>query len=140
MRRHKKRRGQVVVFYALMIPLFLFAGGVGLDLGWYYLNVSRLQHAADASVIVGARVLAMDTTNFKDYVYKSLVDKYPGDKPDPDNRDTTAGDHAAAMYALKNLSSDRYYLCSERQVLHDGGQLHQRRPDNHLEAFFVQGH
>ncbi|MBD3879221.1 MAG: hypothetical protein SR1Q5_05995 [Quinella sp. 1Q5] len=103
MRRQAKRRGQVVVFYALMIPIFLFAGGVGLDLGWYYLNVSRLQHAADASVIVGARVLAID---FEDYVYKSLVDKYPGDKPDPDNRDTTAGDEAVAKYALKNLSSD----------------------------------
>ncbi|MBQ6759116.1 MAG: Tad domain-containing protein, partial [Selenomonadaceae bacterium] len=56
MRRHKKRRGQVLVFYALMIPIFLLAGGVGLDLGWYYLNVSRLQNAADAAVVAGARI------------------------------------------------------------------------------------
>ena len=28
-----KKRGQVAVFYALLIPVFLFLGGVGLDLG-----------------------------------------------------------------------------------------------------------
>ncbi|MBR6713690.1 MAG: Tad domain-containing protein [Selenomonadaceae bacterium] len=105
MRLHKKRRGQVVVFYALMIPILLFAGGVGLDLGWYYLNVSRLQNAADASVIAGAKALAADTTNFKNYKYKNIVDKFPADLPDTD-ADTTAGDVAAAKYALKNLSSD----------------------------------
>ncbi|MBQ3443971.1 MAG: Tad domain-containing protein [Selenomonadaceae bacterium] len=109
MRRHKKRRGQVVVFYALMIPIFLFAGGVGLDLGWYYLNVSRLQNAADASVIAGAQALANDEANFKDFTYNALVDKYPADGRDY-TKDTTAGDEAAAKYALKNLSSDAIYV------------------------------
>ena len=52
-----KRRGQVIVFYALMIPIFLTFAGVGLDLGWYYLNVSRLQNAADASALAGAKVV-----------------------------------------------------------------------------------
>ena len=81
------RRGQVAVFYALLIPVFLFMGGVGLDLGWYYLNVSRLQNAADASVIVGAKSLLNklqtdDSTKAKYAGYRvSLVEKYPADKP-----------------------------------------------------------
>ena len=45
------KKGQVAVFYALLIPILLLMGGVGLDLGWYYLNVSRLQNAADASAL-----------------------------------------------------------------------------------------
>ena len=49
-----KRRGQVLVFYALLIPLLFLFAGVGMDLGWYYLNVSRLQNAADAAVLAGA--------------------------------------------------------------------------------------
>lgn len=101
-------RGQVVVFYALMIPIFLFAGGVGLDLGWYYLNVSRLQNAADASVVVGARTLAADATNFQYYTYKSLVDQFPKNNPET-TKDITIGNQAAANYALKNLSSDASY-------------------------------
>ena len=105
-------RGQVVVFYALMIPVFLFFGGVGLDLGWYYLNVSRLQNAADASVIAGAKALASDKTNFNHYKYKALVDKYPSDMPDT-TTNKTAGDIAAANYTLKNLSSDANYVQSE---------------------------
>ncbi|MBQ3434279.1 MAG: Tad domain-containing protein, partial [Selenomonadaceae bacterium] len=48
-------RGQVAVFYALLIPIILFMGGVGLDLGWYYLNVSRLQNAADAACLAGVQ-------------------------------------------------------------------------------------
>lgn len=52
--RKYKRRGQALVFYAVLIPtLFAFAG-VGLDLGWYYLTVYRMQNAADAAVLAGA--------------------------------------------------------------------------------------
>ncbi|MBQ3336340.1 MAG: pilus assembly protein, partial [Selenomonadaceae bacterium] len=49
-----KQRGQVLVFYALLIPFLFLCIGVGLDLGWYYLNVSRLQNAADAAALAGA--------------------------------------------------------------------------------------
>ncbi|MBQ4405348.1 MAG: pilus assembly protein [Selenomonadaceae bacterium] len=51
------RRGQAMVLYALLIPLLFLFVGVGLDLGWYYLNVSRLQNAADAAALAGAQAL-----------------------------------------------------------------------------------
>ncbi|MBE8955450.1 MAG: pilus assembly protein [Quinella sp. 2Q5] len=58
MRIRFRRRGQVLVLYALLIPLLIMCLGVGLDLGWYYLKVSRLQNAADAAALAGARALA----------------------------------------------------------------------------------
>ena len=102
------RRGQVAVLYALLIPILLFLGGVGLDIGWYYLNVSRLQNAADAAVLVGANKLIEEHDTFKDKNYKAkLVNKYPAGSPAYDTTDnltkgtsgklidTTIGDEAA---------------------------------------------
>ena len=74
-----KRRGQVLVFYALMIPLLFLFAGVGLDLGWYYLNVSRLQNAADAAALAGARtIIDSNSGKLKDLV-PVLVSKLPED-------------------------------------------------------------
>ena len=120
-----KRRGQVLVLYALLLPLIFFCVGVGLDLGWYYLNVSRLQNAADAAVVAGAHAF-VDEYNEKNkadkisvtYDYDGLiVDDYPRDKlpvneSDEENKDTNRdeskvkGDETAADYVLKNLSAD----------------------------------
>ena len=46
-----------MTLYGLLIPFLLLVVGVGLDLGWYYLNVSRLQNAADAAALAGAQAL-----------------------------------------------------------------------------------
>ena len=59
-----KQRGQVLVLYAVMIPLLFMFAGIGIDLGWYYLNVSRLQNAADAAAVAGAREFVNDNINF----------------------------------------------------------------------------
>ena len=48
-----KRRGQALVLYALLIPLLFLFVGMGIDLGWYFINVSRLQNAADAAALAG---------------------------------------------------------------------------------------
>ena len=70
--KYFKRRGQVLVFYALLIPLLFLFAGVGIDLGWYYLNVSRLQNAADAAVIAGAYKL-VEQDEFSNYFVKVLT-------------------------------------------------------------------
>ena len=65
------RRGQAMVLYALLIPvLFLFVG-VGIDLGWYFINVSRLQNAADAAALAGAQALVKQD-DFNKYLVVSL--------------------------------------------------------------------
>ena len=114
MRRHKKRRGQVLVFYALMIPIFLLAGGVGLDLGWYYLNVSRLQNAADAAVVAGARIFVknQDEDAFKDVDRYLLINNRLFDEnreyiATSENEKQTIADAKSVSedYAVKNLGS-----------------------------------
>ena len=50
-----KNKGQIAILLALLMPIFLLMLGIALDLGWYYLNVSRLQNAADAAAIAGAQ-------------------------------------------------------------------------------------
>ena len=47
-------RGQALVFFALMIPMTFMFFGAAFEFGWWYLNQSRLQNAADAAVIAGA--------------------------------------------------------------------------------------
>ena len=77
-----QQSGQMLIFFALLVPLlFLFAGLV-LDLGWYYLNVSRLQNAADAAVLAGAKGLLeeLKKNNSKYKSYKvTLVYQHPDD-------------------------------------------------------------
>ena len=72
-------RGQAMVFFALLIPLLFLFVGVGLDLGWYYLNVSRLQNAADAAAVAGARkIIDSNSGKLKDLM-PMLVEQLPED-------------------------------------------------------------
>ena len=108
--RDIEQRGQVMLLYALLIPVLVLFVGVGLDLGWYYLNVSRLQNAADAAALAGARALIKDDENFSEYdsdaIY--LVDTFYADEGNETGTSLTTeiGDKEAAAYVLKNLSFD----------------------------------
>ncbi len=76
------QRGQVMVLYALLIPLLFLFVGVGMDLGWYYLNVSRLQNAADAAALAGASALVKEE-DFNNYLVIALApNKLPADFDD----------------------------------------------------------
>lgn len=99
-----KQRGQIMAFYALIVPVLFCFVGAGIDLGWYYFNVSRLQNAADAAVLAGARALIDNDEKFSKYNRKvvRLVENTLGEEPDELE---TAGDEVAAAYVLKNISS-----------------------------------
>lgn len=107
------QKGQTLVLYALLIPLLFVVSGAGVELGWYYMNVSRLQNAADAAVIAGAQELVKslyssnDTSNTSEYIYYSLVDKVSDGFIQKD-RDTTTGDDEAKYYIKRNLSPKDY--------------------------------
>ena len=76
-----RQRGQVMLLFALFVPLMFLFAGMGIDLGWYYLNVSRLQNAADAAVLAGAKELLKElkaNNNDKYESYKvALVYQHP---------------------------------------------------------------
>ena len=68
-----KQRGQVMTLYGLLVPFLFLVVGVGLDLGWYYLNVSRLQNAADAAALAGAQALVKEDAAFDNYYVVQLA-------------------------------------------------------------------
>ena len=118
LRTHKNNfscRGQVSVLFAALIPLLFLVLGVVLDLGWYYLNVSRLQNAADAAAVAGASAIIEDKENFSGYKKVMLVKKYPARASNEYRTGTAAelqtiqkGNAIAEKYVNKNLSGASY--------------------------------
>ncbi len=111
-----KQGGQVSILFALLMPVFILFLGVALDLGWYYLNVSRLQNAADAAAVAGAQTL-INSENFSDYKNVVLISKYPGKVSNKyranDVYELTTienGKTVAEDYAGKNLSGEEGVL------------------------------
>ena len=52
------QKGQSMILYALLTPLLFTVAGASLDLGWYYLNLLKLQNAADSATLAGAKVIS----------------------------------------------------------------------------------
>ncbi|MBQ3445005.1 MAG: pilus assembly protein [Selenomonadaceae bacterium] len=112
------RRGQVAVFYALMVPMIFLLGGVGLDLGWYYLKVSRMQNAADAAVMAGAWKFLEDEGTLSDYSDAKLIDFVPSYVLNPNNtgepvlspRSKATGEAKAKEYVKNNIAFFRRHL------------------------------
>ena len=99
-----RRRGQAMILWALLIPLLILVVGCGMDLGWYYLNVSRLQNAADAAALAGAQALIKDNKVFEDYYIVALAsNQVPSDFDDyEDVFDNTFDATTRATGELKN--------------------------------------
>lgn len=95
-----------MIIFTLLMPVLIAFTGAGIDLGWYYFNVSRLQNAADAAALAGARALIDNDENFSEYDVDAvrLVENILDDEPY--ELDTTKGDEAATVYVIKNLSPD----------------------------------
>ena len=76
-----KQRGQSMIIFTLLMPVLIVFTGAGIDLGWYYFNVSRLQNAADAAALAGARALIDNDENFSEYDVDAvrLVENILGD-------------------------------------------------------------
>jgi len=116
--KHVKQRGQVSLLFAFLIPLFFLFLGVALDFGWYYLNVSRLQNAADSAAVAGAQTL-IDSGDFPGYenVSPLLVGHYPGTVSNEYRASNSAvigaitkSQDVAIKYASKNLSGSENNL------------------------------
>lgn len=92
-----------MVFYALLVPLFILFCGVGLDLGWYYLNVSRLQNAADAAALAGAQTLVKQE-DFNNYIVMSLASNaLPADFDDYEDVFKNTFDGTGVLHNYKSI-------------------------------------
>ena len=74
------QKGQSMILFALLTPVLFTVGGAALDLGWYYLNLSKLQNAADAAALAGAQVISEEKPelvgNFSGEVSLKLIKKF----------------------------------------------------------------
>lgn len=97
-----KQKAQVLVYFAVALPfLFMFVGAAA-DFGWIYFNQSRLQNAADAAVLAGARAI-VDTKRGANKTFEiNFVSRFPEFSTFVPNN-TTAGHAAATAYAEKNF-------------------------------------
>ncbi len=105
----RNQTGQMLVLYGLTVPVMFLAGATAVDLGWYYMNVSRLQNTADAAVMAGAKVLVDPLKNgeLTDYSYSYLLPKVPDSTAlQTSARKTDNGDAEVKNYIVKNLSGN----------------------------------
>lgn len=102
------QKGQSMILYALLAPLLFTAAGFSLDLGWYYLNVSRLHNMVDSAIIASATVLTKPDNEFSNYRYNYFLPKAPENLTVDENKESKSGDLEAKKYISKNLeiSSD----------------------------------
>ncbi|MBR1580819.1 MAG: Tad domain-containing protein [Selenomonadaceae bacterium] len=106
------QRGQVLIFYGLMVPLLFCFVGAAADFGWLYFNQSRLQNAADAAVTAGAKNLIADEQSLSDYTYSTFIGTWEDDfqalvdSNTVSSRSRDDGDKKAKEYVIKNMSSD----------------------------------
>ena len=116
-----KQHGQATVLYALLMPILFAFVGVGMDLGWYYINVSRLQNAADAAALAGAQALVKRDNDFQDYYIVSLDSNVvPDDFDDYENVFSTTFDGTT----IANGELDNYKTEDEvKGTLTDGRVL-----------------
>ena len=105
--KNKIQKGQSMVFFAIALPtLFMFVAAV-IEFGWWFLNQSRLQNAADAAVLAGAEkiVSAAKDSNLsstKKIIFQvDFVNKVPPNYSA--SQIATPGDAVAKTYADKNF-------------------------------------
>ena len=66
-----KQRGAIMVFFAILVPLFLGAIGLAVDAGFLYMQKAKLQDVADATALAGAGHLKDE--NREEQVEKAVI-------------------------------------------------------------------
>lgn len=59
-RQNNRQKGVMLVFTAIMLPIIFILCGLVYDLGYMYVQKSKLQHAADAAVLAGGYTYVAD--------------------------------------------------------------------------------
>lgn len=59
-RQDNRQKGAMLVFTAIMLPIIFILCGLVYDLGYMYVQKSKLQHAADAAVLAGGYTYVAD--------------------------------------------------------------------------------
>ena len=79
-KRRLNKRGHVLVWALIIMPIALGAAGFATDLGNWYLQIQRIQRAADAAALAGDPYLPSDFANAK----KAALEELKKNKLTPD--------------------------------------------------------
>lgn len=106
------QKAQAMILYVLLVPVLFVTGGAGAEIGWYYMNVSRLQNSADSAVIAGVQKfinnpqITNDEGDASEYAYYSFVNDVPKEfRSLKWNEGKPTGDEAAKNYVSRNISN-----------------------------------
>lgn len=98
------KKGQSILYFAGLAPLVFAFGCAGIDIGWYFLNVSRLQNAADAAAVAGAIELTKKDRPLYLYEFDQLLEETKTYEEDT-LTDIESYEHIAKQYANSNLGN-----------------------------------
>jgi hypothetical protein len=97
---HKRESGQVLAFVAVLMVVLLAMLALVLDGGNLYLQRRRMQNAADAGAIAGARILCLNGTADEAW---AVAQDYSIVRNRADTADITVGDWSVTVVAHKDV-------------------------------------
>ncbi|MBR1398271.1 MAG: pilus assembly protein, partial [Selenomonadaceae bacterium] len=115
---NRPQRGQALILYALLLPTIFIFVGLAFDFGWWYLNLSRLQNAADSAALAGAHQIAKDESSgyLVNLVNEDLTgwtevnDNEPGDSRKYANNNLSGSDTNSQDAWTANNVTFKHYL------------------------------
>lgn len=110
-----KEKGAIIVFTALLLPFMMICVGLAFDLGNLYVHKTRLQNAADAAALAGARAYAASgETNSPD-----TVTSHPA-------ADAEAREYVKSNAEENNLNNDVITTCRAKANNSDETRIYYR--------------
>ena len=101
--KKKLQKGQALVFFAIAVPtLFMFVAAV-VEFGWWFINQSRLQNAADAAVLAGVNAM-LENADENTVLSYDFVNRVPDGYSESAIEKDATGDATALTYAEKNFA------------------------------------
>lgn len=78
LRQLRRRKGQVIVLFAVLLPVMLLFAGLGVDMGLMYLTKSRLVRATDSTALRVVRRFEQDDDRIRTLAIRTMQANYPG--------------------------------------------------------------
>ncbi len=105
--KNKLQKGQALIFFAIAVPtLFMFVAAV-VEFGWWFINQSRLQNAADAAVLAGVSEI-LEEADANTVLSYDFVNKVPSGYSEIPIAKDANGDEVALAYAEKNFAYEPF--------------------------------
>lgn len=128
MQKKWRQQGAIIAFTALLLPMIIVGTGLAVDFGNIYVQYSRLQNAADAAALAGARAYAENNEK---------VDNHP-------NADAKAEKYIQGEFhnlkdeqsekIVDNKNTDRYMAKPQNNVTYYRVKLYKEVP-----LYFLRG-